>query len=210
MSISIPFENAQTVRQTIRAKHGAGFELATGDVLEVVDPHGQQVADLFCYSIEDPTDTLSSGRSIDYGESILFTTGSILYGHSGFPMLKIISDSCGRHDFLVTPCSLQMFHMMSGEKNYHPSCLENLQFAFAPFPVFRDKVSTTFNIFMNVTFGADGRVRVETPRSKCGDSIRFVAMMDLYVGLTACSDEGSNGGSCKPIQYEIFPKAGSF
>ena len=27
--------------------------------------------------------------------------------------------------------------------------------------------------------------------------------MDLIVGLTACSDEGSNGGSCKPIVYQI-------
>jgi uncharacterized protein len=27
--------------------------------------------------------------------------------------------------------------------------------------------------------------------------------MDLHVGLTACSAEKSNGGVCKPIDYEI-------
>jgi hypothetical protein len=28
--------------------------------------------------------------------------------------------------------------------------------------------------------------------------------MDLHVGLTACSAEKSNGGVCKPIDYEII------
>jgi uncharacterized protein YcgI (DUF1989 family) len=30
--------------------------------------------------------------------------------------------------------------------------------------------------------------------------------MDLFVGLTACSAEKSNGGVCKPIDYEVSTK----
>ncbi len=187
----------------IPAKSAAGFRLATGDILEVIDLEGQQVADLFCFSIDDTSDTLSSGRSIDYEDTVLFSAGSTLYSHAGKPMLKILTDTCGRHDFLVTPCSLHMFQMMSGSEDYHHSCQENLERALAAFPVDLRQISTTFNIFMNVTFAASGKIEVESPLSNPGDSIRFEAMMPLYIGLTACSDEGSNGGTCKPIAYRI-------
>jgi uncharacterized protein YcgI (DUF1989 family) len=56
---------------------------------------------------------------------------------------------------------------------------------------------------MNVVVGADGRVRVEPPVSRAGDFIVLRAEMDLVIGLTACSAYASNGGSFKPIDYEI-------
>jgi uncharacterized protein YcgI (DUF1989 family) len=44
---------------------------------------------------------------------------------------------------------------------------------------------------------------VEPPLSKAGDFIRLRALMDLMIGLTACSAYASNGGSFKPIHYAI-------
>ena len=67
-----------------------------------------------------------------------------------------------------------------------------------------ENIGTTFNIFMNVTFSKTGQIRVEAPRSRAGDSVILLALMDLHVALTACSDEGSNGGSCKPMSFEIL------
>jgi uncharacterized protein YcgI (DUF1989 family) len=57
---------------------------------------------------------------------------------------------------------------------------------------------------MNVPVdGETGQLSVEPPLSKPGDAIRFVAHMDLVVGLTACSAPQSNNGSFKPIGYAI-------
>jgi uncharacterized protein YcgI (DUF1989 family) len=57
---------------------------------------------------------------------------------------------------------------------------------------------------MNVPVdGITGKLRVLPPISKAGDSITFRAMMDLVVGLTACSAPDSNGGTFKPIHYRI-------
>jgi hypothetical protein len=191
------------MQQILKPQSGTGFELNKGQKLKVIDLQGEQVSDLFCFRKADPTDALSSGRSIDYAETIFFTKGHILYSQTGLPVLRILEDTCGRHDFLVTPCSLQMFKMIHQNDRYHPSCLENLEKAFAGTGVNLHQIGTSFNIFMNVPVSHTGRITVECPLSKPGDFIVFEALEDLIVGLTACSDEGTNNGCCKPIAYEI-------
>lgn len=190
-------------RQVIAPQRGVAFTLERGDSLVVVDPLGGQVADLFCFAADDLHDALSSGRSIDYNETIALGAGHTLYAQSGKAMLRLVEDTCRAHDFLITPCSLQMFQMISRTKSYHPSCLENLITALAPHGITPHQIGTTFNIFMNVPVANDGRIRVLPPRSTAGAYVRFEAEMNLLVGLTACSDEGSNGGECKPIEYEV-------
>lgn len=187
----------------IAPQQGVGLELRRGATLTVIDTEGGQVADLFCFDRATLTDGLSSGRSIDYNETIALSSGHALYANSGSVLLSILEDTCGRHDFLVTPCSLQMFQMLSASDAYHPSCLENLARAFEPYGIAADRITTTFNIFMNVPVAPDGKIRVLPPTSKAGDLIRFRAETDVVVGLTACSDELSNGGRCKAIEFEI-------
>ena len=119
-------------------------------------------------------------------------------------MLEIVEDTCGRHDFLMTPCSLRGFQIEYGNQEYHPSCHENLLRVFSDHKIHHDYISTTFNIFMNVTVSPQGKIAIEPPRSKAGDYIVFKAHMDLLVGLTACSHENTNAGSLKPIHYQVF------
>lgn len=188
---------------SIPAQSGRGFELRKGDLLKVIDPEGEQVADLFCFDRADPRDALSSGRSIDYNDSVRFSAGHKLFSFSGKVMLEILADTCGTHDFLVTPCSPQMFEMLEPGCGYHPSCQENLAKAFNAFGIEEYRLGTTFNAFMNVPVGEGGRISVRPPLSRAGDFILFRAERDLIVALTACADEGTNHGRCKPIEFEI-------
>lgn len=121
-------------------------------------------------------------------------------------MLKIEEDTSGVHDFLLTPCSPEMYRLLYGlpEGHDHPSCLTNLAQSLGPYGVDRDRVSTTFNVFMNVPVRPDGSLSVEPPASRPGDSITFRAEMDLVVGLTACAAEGTNNGRLKPIDFQIL------
>lgn len=187
----------------IRAQSGTSFRLHSGEELTVLSPTGAQVADLFCFSCDRPSDVLSSGRSIDYNETIYFTKGHTLFSNAGIPLLEIIEDLCGRHDFLVTPCSLQMFHMLSKTTDYHPSCHENLCEAFAQFDCPHELISTTFNIFMNYEIDHNGKIHLRPPLNKSGDFVVFRALEDMIVGLTACADQATNGGVCKSIEYVI-------
>lgn len=190
--------------QTIAPQAGVAFQLKKHERLKVIDSQGSQVSDLFCFNCHDLGESLSSGRSIDYADTIYLTTGSDLYSNRSRVMLKILEDTCGRHDFLYTPCSLKMFQIVSKSDDYHPSCHENLARSFAAYGLTPDHVSTTFNIFMNVSVDSKGGIKIHKPLSKAGDYIVFEAQMDLLVGLTACSEEATNDYTFKPIQYEIL------
>lgn len=184
---------------------GTGFVLPAGSTLTVVDPSGEQVSDFFCFAADDHAEWLSSGRTIDYANSIYVTTGSVLYSNRSRPLATVTEDTCGRHDFLLTPCSQQTFDLLYPEFEgaYHPSCFENLCGGFAPFGISPDTVSTTLNIFMNVWTDRTGELHIDPPTSRAGDRFSLRAETDLVVGLTACSAEKSNNGRCKPIDYVV-------
>jgi len=189
---------------TIAERSGTAFPLPRGATLTVIDPKGEQVADLLAFNADDIDEVISSGRTLDYAESIYLTTGNSLYSNRSRVMLEIVGDTVGRHDFLLTPCSVDTFVHFYPDQPSHRGCFGNLAEALAPFGVTPDRIPTAFNCFMNVPVdGITGKLRVLPPTSKAGDSITFRAMMDLVVGLTACSAPDSNGGSFKPIQYRI-------
>lgn len=197
-----PRERGDNVAR-IPPQSGASYKLRSGEVLRVYDPCGEQVADLFAFKDGELACSLSSGRSIDYASKIYLTTGDLLYSNDSQRMFTIIEDTVGRHDFLLTPCSQEMFEILHRCEGHHPSCFENLCKAFERHGVKPGQISTTFNIFMNVKVGADGQVSVEAPTSKPGDFIELRAEMDMVCALTACSAEQSNNGTFKPIDYEI-------
>lgn len=187
----------------ISPQTGAAFKIKKGQHLKVMDPQGQQVSDMVLFNAEDVREKISSGKTLDFEESILISKGNHLWSNRSNKMMKILEDTNGRNDFLLAPCSPETFQIMYNNHNYHPSCFENLYTNLAQFNIEPDEVPTAFNIFMNVQFAADGKLKVLPPLSKSGDYVVFKAEMDLIVALTACSAEDSNGGSFKPIHYEV-------
>jgi uncharacterized protein YcgI (DUF1989 family) len=182
---------------------GTAFRLRRGERLTVIDPLGEQVADLIAFSNDDPREVLSSGRTLDYAETIYLTRGHTLYSNTSRPMFFIEEDTVGRHDFLLTPCCAATFRILYGNENPHPGCFENLEAALAEFGIDPLSIPTTFNIFMNVELSPQGKISVLPPRSRARDRLVLKAEMDLIVGLTACSAELSNNFSFKPIDYRI-------
>ena len=191
------------MRRRIEPQRGTAFALGRGQTLRVIDPCGEQVADLIAFARDDPREWLSSGRTIDYNDTLRFTAGHALYSNRSRVMLTIVRDTVGRHDFLYTPCSHETFALIYKHDGPHPSCFDNLSQALAPFGIEPDRIPTTFNVFMNVEIDPDGRVAVRPTRSTAGDLLELRAEMDLIVGLTACSAELSNNYRFKPIDYEI-------
>ncbi len=188
----------------IAERSGTAFRLDKGAQLTVIDPRGRQVADLLAFNADDIGEVISSGRTLDYAETIYLTTGHKLYSNRSQAMLEIIGDSVGRHDFLLTPCSRDTFRHFYPELPPHRGCFGNLVEALAPSGVVPDQIPVAFNCFMNVPVDGDsGALQVLPPISKAGDHIVFRAEMDLIIGLTACSAPASNGGSFKPIHYRI-------
>ncbi|MFK2902823.1 urea carboxylase-associated family protein [Dyella ginsengisoli] len=191
--------------QTIPPRSGVAFELRKGESLRVIDPQGEQVADLVAFNRHDTGEAISSGRSIDYASRIYLSTGDPIYSNRSSVMLRIGEDTVGRHDFLLSPCSAEMFRILYGDDKPHRGCFGNLAAALAPYGVQPDAIPTAFNVFMNVPVDpATGAITVEPPLSRAGDYTVFEAQMDLLIGLTACSAGQSNNFAFKPIQYEVI------
>jgi uncharacterized protein YcgI (DUF1989 family) len=194
----------ETARYHLEPQTGMGLRLERGQILRVIDPEGEQVSDVVAFASEDLSERLSSGRSIDYNNTIYLTTDHVLYSNRSNPMFTILEDRVGRHDFLLTPCSPETFEILyENHQGYHPSCFENLAKNLERFGIAEDDIPTTFNAFMNVDVLPSGELEIGPPLSKPGDFMDLRAEMDLIVGVTACSAEMSNNYSFKPIDLEV-------
>lgn len=188
----------------IPPRSGTAFTLDAGQRLTVIDPKGVQVADLLAFNRDDIGEVISSGRTLDYAETIRLTTGHTLYSNRSNAMLEIVEDTVGVHDFLLTPCSFATFAHFYPDQPPHRGCFGNLAAALAPYGVSEDMIPIAFNCFMNVPVdGTTGALKVLPPLSKAGARIVFEAKMDLVIGLTACSALDSNGGEFKPIHWQV-------
>ena len=168
----------QVVNIPIRS--GRSFQVKIGQRLTVIDPCGGQVYDLLAFNAADTREVVSSGRTLDYASCIYLTTRDPLYSNCSNIMLRIVEDTVGRDDFLLTPCSKDTFRIIYGDKDPHHGCFGNLSAALEPYGITPDQIPIAFNCFMNVPIdGKTGGLRVEPPLSKAGDYITFLAEMDL-------------------------------
>ncbi len=194
--------------QKIEPRSGVAFTLDRGQRLTVIDPEGEQVADLVAFVREDIDEVISSGRTIDYASRLFLTTGDPIYSNRSNVLLDIVEDTVGRHDFLLTPCSADTFRIIYGDEHPHRGCFGNLAAALKPYGIGPDRIPVAFNVFMHVAIdGTTGEIAVKPPLSRAGDRVVFEAKTDLIVGLTACSALQSNNYAFKPIHYEIADPA---
>jgi uncharacterized protein len=187
----------------ISPRSGASFKLKKGSKLRVTDIKGEQVSDFFCVLENDHTEYLSSGRTLDYLSRLFIKEGDVLYSSKSRPLVKVVKDTVGCHDFLLTPCSCDTFRIIYGDKEPHHGCEGNIISALKEQGIEYPAIPITFNIFMNVPLEKDGSFTVKAPKSKAGDYIELEALEDIIVGLTACSALQSNNYAFKPIGYEV-------
>jgi uncharacterized protein YcgI (DUF1989 family) len=188
----------------IDKQSGTAFILHKDETLRITDIAGAQVSDVVFFNALDRKEKFSAGKTMDFEESILLTTGNYLWTNRGNKLMKIVEDTNGRNDVLLAPCSNKTFEIMYGIKGAHPSCLGNLTQHLKSYGIHQDDIPTAFNAFMNVQFDNKGRLQVLKPTSTAGDYIDLLALEDLIVGMTACSAPDSNGGSFKKIGYQIL------
>jgi uncharacterized protein len=182
---------------------GRAWRVPEGTLLRVVDQEGGQTGDVFVVAADDVTDGLSNGRTFDYGETIRLTSGAVLYSRRSRPLLRIVDDEVGTHDFLWAPCSQEMYDIGCGVTEPHPNCYDNLTASLAQFSVPAATVTIAFNVFMNVTIDDGGGLKILPPVTTAGKSLTFLTERDVLVSITACPAAKANGGAAKPLLVEI-------
>jgi len=190
-------------RHIVSPGGGAGVKLARGAHIRLIDIEGGQTGDLMAFSL-DGRERLSNGRSFDYNGKLLLSTGDVLWSDLSNPMLTIVADDVGRHDFLYASCSIEMYRMQYGVTGYHANCSDNLRAALRELGIEPDSVPTTaFNFFMNVEVQPDGRLKILPPKCRKGDSMVLRAEMDLAIAVTACPAGTCNDGPPRSLAFEV-------
>jgi uncharacterized protein len=190
--------------KVIEAGAGVGFNLKRGQTLRLIDPSGGQSGDLMAFS-HDGAERLSNGRTFDHGGKIYLSTGDRLWSDRSHSMLTIVADEVGQHDFLYSPCSIEMYRMQYGVTGHHANCYENLSLALTELGLDPAHLPTAFNFFMNATVDSAGRLVIAPPKSRAGDSIALRAEMDLAIAVSACPASGCNGGGATgPLAFEVL------
>lgn len=188
----------------VPAGGGTGLRLARGQQLRVIDPEGGQSGDLMAFSA-DGGERLSNGRTFDYGGKVYLSTGDVLWSDLSNPMLTIVADDVGRHDFLYASCTLEMYRMQYGVTGYHANCHDSLCTALRELGIEARPLPTAFNFFMAVEISPEGKLSFLPPRSKAGDSFVVRAEMDLAIAVSACPASTCNGGAPpRPLAFEVL------
>ncbi len=98
-------------------------------------------------------------------------------------------------------CRPEMYDFFYQNGGGHPSCFDNINKALEE----RRAIITPVNLFMHTKINSDGSILVEEPLSKAGDKIILKALMNITLGVAACSVSESkcNSGKCSPIKIVV-------
>ncbi|MGO4261509.1 DUF1989 domain-containing protein [Lysobacter sp. TAB13] len=191
-------------QRQIPAASGIGLRLRQGQRLRIIDNEGGQTGDLMAFA-PDGSERLSNGRTFDYGGKLFLSSGDVLWSDRSRPMLTILDDDAGRHDFLYSACSAEMYRIQYGASGEHPNCTDNLSAALRELGIEPAPLPTPFNLFMHVDVGTDGALSFPTPVARPGRSIVFRAEMDLAIAVSACPGATCNGGAPpRPLAFELI------
>lgn len=158
-----------------------------GDVLTIVDLHGNQAVDTLFYGADDHTVRYSAPATIAAQGNIFLTTGTVLRDSDGAPMLTIVEDEVGNHDTLGGACSQESNTLRYGHHTKHQhACVENFVGEGARWGLTKADIVSNINFFMNVPVDPDGSLGIVDGLSAPGKSVSLRAEIDTLVLVSNC------------------------
>ena len=194
--------------QTIPARRGRAVRLAKGQSIRIVNTHGQQVVDTWCFNADDQREFLSMEHLRPTIERIFPYAGDRLVSNRRRPILTFLEDSSpGIHDTLIAACDDYRYGLL-GCTEYHDNCTDNLFAAMRAIGLSAPECPSPLNLWMNILVVADGRIEWRAPVSKPGDFVVLRAELDCIVAMSACPQDilPINGVNRRPTEahYQIL------
>ena len=201
--------NSLRGRMAVKARQvapGQAFaaEVKAGELVQVLDVSGKQVADFVAFGLADRSEVLSVGATRAGGGTMMLQQGMKLLSNRRNPMLELVEDTVGRHDMLFAACDPKRYKDDFGLDD-HPSCRAGLSEALGPFGVGYDQLPDPVNLFMNVSIKQRGELEVNEPLSERNDYVLLQALMDCLIGVSACPQDqnATNGGNPTDILVRV-------
>ncbi|MCV7192969.1 urea carboxylase-associated family protein [Mycolicibacterium brumae] len=180
--------------------------VAAGDVLTIIDLHGNQAVDTLFYGARDHGVRYSAPATIAAQGNIFLSTGSVLRDSDGAPMLTIVADEVGYHDTIGGACSQESNTLRYGHHTKHQhACVENFIGEGARWGLTKADMVSNVNFFMNVPVDADGSLGIVDGLSAPGKSLSLRAEIDTLVLVSNCPQINNpcNGFDPTPVRMVV-------
>jgi uncharacterized protein YcgI (DUF1989 family) len=180
----------------------ASFEVASGQLIQIVTVDGRQAAEMIAFGAEDHAERLSTAATRSKNKSIMVEAGKSLYSSRFTPMLELVSDSVGRHDLLMAssePVKPTTFDKDGDEELTHP-----LVEALNGHGIGLESVLEPVNWFANISIKSKGELDVNESLAEPNDSVVLKALMDLVVVVGARKNLAGTGITATDIVVRIF------
>jgi uncharacterized protein len=183
---------------------GRAVRVEAGRSLRVVDIGGGQVADLFAFSLDDPSERLSAAHTRAQHFRIFPAIGQSFMTNRRRPILLLEADtSPGVHDMLFAACDAARYADL-GASPGHRSCAQNLREAIAAFGIAPVEVPQPVNLFEHVAIRTDGTLAWEPTASRPGDHVQLRAEQDCLVVVSACPYDLAPAGPPGPLAIDLL------
>ena len=187
---------------TIPARRGKAAFVAAGQVVRVINTHGEQVVDTWAFNRKDIGELMSMEHSRAGMLRLIPRVGDALLTNHRRPIMTVIEDTSGGvHDTVIAACDRYRYEGL-GCTGYHDNCTDNLAAAMAELGLKAPETPSPFNLFMNIPWTAEGALSFDPPVSTPGCFIRLRAEMDLVIAFSACPQDvlPINGRNRQPTE----------
>jgi len=194
---------SEILRRTIEAGGRFSTRLETGDLLRIVDLHGQQAVDFLAFAAALPADRYNAANTMKINGGIYLGRGSRLYSDRAQVLLTIVDDTVGRHDTIGGCCSAWSNLARYGLADT-PGCHANFVAELACWSLSPADVVANVNFFMNVPVRQDGAMAIEPGLSKAGDYVELRAEMPVIAVLSNCPQRSNPAAGFGPTPIEVI------
>lgn len=187
---------------------GRSVLVRAGEQLVVIDMDGKQVGDFVCFNYQDPNEFVSPVHMRACLSSIRLKEGDFLYSNIRRPLMKLVKDTVGRHDFFFPACDYWRYKVDFGKED-HPNCHDNLQEALRKFDLDQRPIPDPINLFMNNVLDENWDYVINEPWSKPGDYVQFEALHDVVVAVSTCSQDMApvNGFKVTRLKLQVLGRS---
>jgi len=182
-----------------------------GQRFRIVDLEGNQAVDTLFYNAADTAEHYSAQNTIQAQRRIYLTTDTELISNRGRPMLRIVDDTCGRHDTLGGACSSESNTVRYAlDKRYMHSCRDSFLLALARHAgdaergMSKRDLPSNINFFMNVPVTPAGGLTFADGISAAGRHVELTALIDTLVLISNCPQLNNPCNAYNPTPVQLL------
>ncbi|MDI9915871.1 urea amidolyase associated protein UAAP2 [Rhodococcus sp. IEGM 1379] len=192
--------------ETVGARGPWSAIVQAGDILTIVDLHGNQAVDSLFYAADDHGIRYSAAATVAAQRNLFLTTGSVLRADDGTALMTLVGDEVGNHDTVGGACSQESNTLRYGHHTKHQhACVENFLIEGAKWGLGKRDLVSNINFFMNVPVDADGTLGIVDGLSAPGKRLALRAEIDTLVLVSNCPQINNpcNGFDPTPVRMIV-------